>query len=57
MELNLDLNNLSTSFYRRYTAEEHTITDIRADLQAYMNGDTTYYAHFNEKIGKADETN
>lgn len=54
LELNIDLEDLTTSFYKRYTAGNHTIEDIKADLQAYLNGDTTNYGHFNEKFGRPD---
>lgn len=56
LELNLDLHNLETSFYKKYRAEENDINDIKNDLQAYINGDTTNYGHFNEKFGELDQT-
>lgn len=54
LELDLDIASPMTSFYKRYNAEEHTIRDIRADTQAYINGDKTNWGRFSEKLGIKD---
>lgn len=54
LEMNMNLNNLDTSFYKRYEAEYDTIEDMKADAQAYINGDKTNLGSFSEKLGTRD---
>lgn len=54
VEMNLTLRDLERSFYKRYTAEENTVTDIKRDMNAYIEGDTSNYGSFSERTGIPD---
>lgn len=42
----------ATSFYKRYTKENNTITDLKRDMNNYLNGDTSNLGFFSEKLGE-----
>lgn len=51
---NMVLNEASTSFYKKYIASENSVNDIRNDLDAYLEGDTTNIGTYSEKLGIKD---
>lgn len=53
LEMNVTLQDTGTSFYKRYTSED-TIDDIKRDMAAYLEGDTTNYGSFSERTGIPD---
>ena len=55
LEMNITLQDTGTSFYKRYTSED-TIYDIKRDMAAYLDGDTTNYGSFSERTGIPDAT-
>lgn len=54
VEANTILNNDSTAFYKKYVASTNTIDDIKDDLDAYLDGDTTNLGTYSEKLGIKD---
>ena len=55
LEMNITLQDTGTSFYKRYTSED-TINDMKRDMAAYLDGDTTNYGSFSERTGVPDAT-
>lgn len=54
LEADMKLDQPMTGFYKRYYANEYTLTDMRDDVQAYANGDKTNIGSFSEKLGIPD---
>lgn len=55
LEMNTTLQDTGISFYKRYTSED-TINDMKRDMAAYLDGDTTNYGSFSERTGIPDTT-
>ena len=51
LEIDTDMEDTMNSFYKRYSADRHSIRDMKTDVQTFLNGDKTNLGRFCEKLG------
>ena len=50
----MEPNKPTTSFYKRYSADQHTLADIKRDIKEYMQGSKENLGKFSERMGIRD---